>query len=295
MLAGRGGKKVNLLDYAANVTSQYGEDGILAQVFATIPPPAAGPRWCVDVGAGDGIEFSNTRQLILPPQLNGQAWHSIQIEADKARARDLRCLYVANGNVAVVETAVGWGPSDSLDAILARCDPPPPLEFDFLSIDVDGNELAIWHAVGQYRPRVVCVEFNPSWPPWISAPQAADQNVNKGAPLFDTVAIGRNKGYELVCATDLNAIFVTAELYPLFGIAENRPEWLWWHPEYWTVVGEDYDGTLTPAGRLVQNGHGTPLAMFWHASSLTTDQWHRQIQVAPEAARVWGGRPNREL
>ena len=35
-----------------------------------------------------------------------------------------------------------------------------PKDLDFLSIDVDGCDLHIFHSLQKYKPRVVCIEFN---------------------------------------------------------------------------------------------------------------------------------------
>src|SRR5215217_7907134 len=50
-----------LLDHRANVTSQIGQDGILAKIFEVIGP---GARYCVEFGAWDGRWLPNTYSLI---------------------------------------------------------------------------------------------------------------------------------------------------------------------------------------------------------------------------------------
>ena len=47
-----------LLQYASNVHSQGGEDGILDRLLQLV---GTGPKYCVDIGAWDGIHLSNTR------------------------------------------------------------------------------------------------------------------------------------------------------------------------------------------------------------------------------------------
>src|SRR4030042_4082256 len=60
-----------LIDYARNVYSQFGEDGIIEHIFQII---GMGTRSCLEVGAGDGIQNSNTRFLYE------KGWKSLQIE-----------------------------------------------------------------------------------------------------------------------------------------------------------------------------------------------------------------------
>jgi hypothetical protein len=37
--------------------------------------------------------------------------------------------------------------------------------FDFLSIDIDGNDYHAWHAIKNYQPKILMIEFNPTIPP----------------------------------------------------------------------------------------------------------------------------------
>ena len=46
-------------------------------------------------------------------------------------------------------------------------------ELDFLSIDVDGNDIYLFGALS-VRPRVVCIEYNAKFPPDISKQQKYD-------------------------------------------------------------------------------------------------------------------------
>ena len=39
-----------------------------------------------------------------------------------------------------------------------------PLDFDVLSVDVDGVDFHLWQAVREYRPKVVCIEYNRTIP-----------------------------------------------------------------------------------------------------------------------------------
>ena len=47
----------NLLEYKKHIFSQNGEDGIIEKIFEVIDVEH---RTCFEVGAGDGIRFSNT-------------------------------------------------------------------------------------------------------------------------------------------------------------------------------------------------------------------------------------------
>ncbi|MEZ4355347.1 MAG: hypothetical protein R3F16_17025 [Myxococcota bacterium] len=48
--------------------------------------------------------------------------------------------------------------AENIEALLARYD--VPLDFDLLSIDIDGNDYWVWRALETHRPSVVLVEYN---------------------------------------------------------------------------------------------------------------------------------------
>ena len=63
-----------LLRHRANITSECGEDGILAKVFDVIGQHG---KVCVEFGAWDGMKCSNTHALI-----EQQGWSGYLIEAN---------------------------------------------------------------------------------------------------------------------------------------------------------------------------------------------------------------------
>ena len=74
-----------LHDFAKNVTSQYGEDGIVEKVLETVTD---NDNWCVEFGAWDGKLFSNTCNLI-----NNKDYLAVLIEADSRKFRVLLKTY----------------------------------------------------------------------------------------------------------------------------------------------------------------------------------------------------------
>lgn len=59
----------NLNSYQKNIYSQFGEDGIIQRIFEILP--VTDEKWCVELGAWDGIYLSNTHHLIKNKQWNG--------------------------------------------------------------------------------------------------------------------------------------------------------------------------------------------------------------------------------
>lgn len=204
-----------LKEYQNNVTSQYGEDGVISRIFEIIPKE--GERWCVEFGAWDGKYMSNTYDLIT-----NHGWHGVLIEGNAGKMPDLKATYGGNDKAHLINALVHFEGSSTLDNILKTT--PIPEEFDLLSIDIDGNDYHIWNSLDKYRPGVIVIEFNPMIPSDIEHVQPKDFSINHGNSLLAYVNLGKEKGYELVTTTHCNAFFVRADLFPLFGIEDNSIE-----------------------------------------------------------------------
>ena len=193
--------------------------------------------WCVEFGAWDGLVGSTTRRLILE-----RGFSAVLIEGELARYTDLQKNYAGNDRVIPRNQFVGFTAADGLDAILAGT--PAPVDFDFLTVDIDGNDYHVWNAVVKYRPKLVMIEFNPTIPPEVSFIQPADPAVNQGSSLTALVELGKTKNYELIAVLGVNAFFVTAELYPHFSLTDNRVEKLWTERDCVTYLFAGYDGRI---------------------------------------------------
>lgn len=162
-------RRDGLIQYASDVTSQNGEDGILRKIFDEILPriECSQRRYCVDVGAWDGKHLSNTFSLLVDQGERSCLWRGILIEADPDKFRELSSLHDPIGNKCV-NTMVSSDPAskDSLASVLKREAPELPMDFDFLCIDVDGSDYWLLHEMFQhhYRPKVICIESNPTMP-----------------------------------------------------------------------------------------------------------------------------------
>ncbi len=238
-----------LYDFKKDVYTQAGEDGIIEKVLQVLPHH---DKWCVEFGAWDGITFSNTRNLIENLDYSG-----VLLEVEKAKFLELDKNYSSSDDVITLNAYVGFTEEDGLDTLLSNT--PVPSDFDFLSIDVDGNDYHIWKALSRYHPKVVCIEFNPTIPTEVRFIQPADPDINQGNSLLSLVELGREKGYELVSVLSFNAFFVDSQYYPLFGIDDNRPEVLRQDLSDVTYIFMGYDGTLFLRGKKELFWHGLPL------------------------------------
>ncbi|MDQ6630469.1 MAG: hypothetical protein M3Y82_01785 [Verrucomicrobiota bacterium] len=225
---------MRLLEYAKNIYSQTGEDGVLSKILDML---GTRDRWCVEFGAWDGQHLSNTFSLI-----QNSGYSGVLIEGSRKRYEDLLKRFGSNSKVIALNSFVGFKSDDGLDKLLV--DTPIPKDFDLLSIDIDGNDYHVWDAVSSYFPKVVCVEFNPSIPTEVDFIQVADRDVSQGASLLAFVRLGTRKGYELVAVTSFNAIFVRSEYFSLFGITDNSPRTLREDISCVTHVFCGFDGTV---------------------------------------------------
>lgn len=258
-----------LLAYRKDVTSEHGEDGIIERIFRVIGEES---RWCVDLGALNGVHGSNVWSLIQ----NG--WQGVLIEADKTQFERLQKEYAGQSGAHCVNAFVSFEGRQSLDVIFART--PLPQTFDLFSLDIDGNEYHLWDSLQEYRPRVMVVEFNPSIPNDVVFIQPRDMSVFQGSSLRALVELGKRKGYELVAANEVNAFFVLRELFHAFGISDNSIDALHTDTQFQTQLFQLYDGTLKIAGNTRFIWRGLPIE-------------EEKLQALPRRLRQYPARINR--
>jgi hypothetical protein len=225
---------INLLDYKDNNWSQFGEDGILAQLFNII---GMENKWCLEVGAGDGKYLSNTYNLAM------EHWTRILIERDKMPTKWFDNDITIHAEVKVIS-------SYGIDFHLWNHDAPQ--DIDFVCIDIDGNDYRIWDAMS-WRPRVVMIEYNPSFAFDVEYIQKLDENI--GSSLLSLVLLGVHKGYKLVCCNEVNAIFVREDL--LYNLDLQCASYIQLYHlgnGERLLVAKDYDGNCYNFGRWELSG-----------------------------------------
>ena len=185
---------------------------LLRRVSAAAPPD----RWCVEFGAWDGVYLSNTCNLV-----RNAGYRAVLIEASAEKFRDL-CANFPGDDVVKLCRFVEFEGDNTLDALLAST--PIPKDFDFLSIDIDGCDYFIFESLKDYRPKIVCIEFNPTIPNEADYVQPGDFSLKHGAGPKSLVALADAKDYALVAATECNLLFVRSELLvPATGNAIAPP------------------------------------------------------------------------
>lgn len=194
-----------VVEHELRVSSQNGEDGIIGHLLDRV---GGTNRFAVEIGAADGIE-NCTRHLLGDP-----GWTGLWVEGDADRAAAARATAPHGVRVlSAMVTAEGARSMFDQNGV--------PEDLDLLVIDVDGDDLRIFWALTQrYRPRVVVLEHNGSFPPpqrWIAPPRAAgawDGSRAFGASLSALHDVARRRGYVLVgCdSSGTNAFWVRGDL-----------------------------------------------------------------------------------
>lgn len=179
--------------YLKNIYSQFGEDGLIEEIFRRI---GTTNKWCFEVGAADGKWMSNSRKLI------DDGWSAVLIERDDARYAKLLESFGTNPSVRLCKQEVGDKGLASLDSILQGRDFPE--QADLGIIDIDGQDYYVWLAMMKYKPRVMVVEYDPR----VAVDFIPERNGAGQAGRDAIISVGSAKGYDPVCLTPVNVIFV---------------------------------------------------------------------------------------
>lgn len=178
--------------YVQKHYSQCGEAGILNRLIELV---GTTNKVAVEFGGGDGYSLSNTRHLA------DDGWRVVMFDGAHENAQVMKRFITV----------------DNINTLFAEQD--VPIEFDVMSMDVDGNDYWLWKAL-DYRPRVVVAEFNGCIAPGEKKTIPYDESfkhdgTNYYGVSFDLLSdLARSKGYVPVFQLNsLNAFFVRSDLY----------------------------------------------------------------------------------
>lgn len=147
-----GYKIVNLRHLeAAEGSSNLEEDKIIKKYtkqFTNIQ------KYCVDIGASDGINMSNTHQLFK------SKWKGLAVECDQDKFYKLADSF-KNFDVDLAKTFVT---PDNVLNMFESFDVPK--DFGLLSLDIDGYDYYVLEKIlEEYKPSIICAEINEKIPP----------------------------------------------------------------------------------------------------------------------------------
>ena len=188
----------NLNNYNKNVHSQNGEDGIIEEILNRLGSSL--DKTCCEFGAWDGIYLSNVCNLV-----KNRKYKCLYIEADKKKFAELEQNFPEK-DVINVNKLVSFEGKNTLDQILTENN--FNLDFDLLSIDIDGNDYHILASLKKYCPKIIIIEFNPTMPNELEFIQEKNIRLNHGSSALSIFKLAKEKNYSLAAATEVNLIFV---------------------------------------------------------------------------------------
>ena len=260
-------KQLPLSVYERKITPTNGivEEGLLEHIFSVIQPKN---KFCVEFGAGDGTNYSFTRNLI-----EQHGYSALLIEADEKLSTALTEKYASLPKVKTIRSFLS---RENIVSLFQSAE--VPAEPALICIDIDGNDYYMWQALSEYyRPDVLCIEFNSSFGPdrEFVIPYREDFSWNGddffGASMKTMVDLGSKLGYALIHSTSAgdNLIFVRNDHAHLFSNPKLSAREMYQLPQY----GKN--------GRAL-NGKGHPASP--HTTSLMERLWYRmryQLMAIP--------------
>lgn len=189
-----------------SVYTQNGEDGIIEEIFNRI---GTTNKFFVEFGV-HGVKNNSTYLLV-------KNWSGLWMGGSRCGYESILPKFreqIASKQLILKNT---WVTKDNIEALLDESKVPE--SFDFLSIDLDGNDFWIWEAIRSFSPRVIAIEYNATFPPhiqWVMAYNEHhiwDQSSYFGASLKSLELLGESKGYKLVGCdfSGCNAFFVRSD------------------------------------------------------------------------------------
>ncbi len=255
--------KDSLNKYNKKIFSQFGEDGILLEILNRLSPRNL-DHWCVEFGARDGVSDSNTLNLI-----KNHNYQAVLIEGDKSYYKNL-CKNFTQDKIIKLNKFVGFSGDTRLDNLLKKTEIPK--NFDFLSIDIDGCDYYIFEDLTEYRPKVVCIEFNHLIPNSVEFVQKKNFKTKQGCSAKSLLILAEKKNYNLVASTLTNLFFVDSAYSDLIINEKISLEQLIDDKELKNFIFSGYDGSL----------HTTkPLKLGWHKIEIKNEK----IQPLPSFLR----------
>lgn len=134
--------------------SYSSEEQILGKYIDQLLPPNHS-RSVVDIGAGNGVRWSNTYSLFQ------KGWHGVGIEAD---AEKFSRLVRAYKNLPHAQACHSTANPENIVPLLRSLG--VETGFSVLSLDIDGNDYWVLRAVlSEFRPAIIITEVNEKIPP----------------------------------------------------------------------------------------------------------------------------------
>jgi len=193
---------IDLNKYQTKTLSQWGQDGVLDKIFELI---GTTNKYFVEFGSsGNDSGMGNTAQL------RKKGFDGLLMDGSERP-------YNQDVDGKKYDVKIEFVSSSNINELFAKYNVPE--EFDFLSIDIDGQDFHVWNAINQkYKPRVVAIEMNYHIEPGLDKVMIKYDNYQWdcsqfcGASVTALKKLGNSKGYSLVATCMSDAIFVRNDL-----------------------------------------------------------------------------------
>jgi hypothetical protein len=229
-------------------------DQMLIRHMVEMLPP--GPRFCVEFGARDGTWGLQVRELLENLQFGG-----LLIEGDPEMAEHLQRRFEDRPEVRAVQSFIT---AENIERLFE--DGGVPAAFEFMLIDIDGNDWHVWNEIRRFRPSIVCIEYNPGHAPparfridYDPAFQWSGDDYY-GASFRTMVELASEKGYRLahVSSNGDNLYFVADEVADRFETAAPGEEDRWYQVPQYGIRGRAPNGK----GHPISHRNSTPMQRF---------------------------------
>ncbi|MBI9084341.1 MAG: hypothetical protein JEZ11_12135 [Desulfobacterales bacterium] len=136
------------------VFSCFGEQGIIEDILSRLPSSVN--QYCVDIGASDGVTFSNAYSLFK------KGWNGFCAEVRKLQHFELS--YVLKELPHHIICTNNYITPLNVNRILSANDVPKNI--GFLTLDIDSYDyFVLAELLKEFRPALMCVEMNELFPP----------------------------------------------------------------------------------------------------------------------------------
>lgn len=197
----------------AKIFSSAGDDGVITEIFKNI---GATNKYFVEFGA---TPAANNTDILAAMGWRGLLMGNVQTGL-KWKIKNY--LNLLNGKFTEFKDIKNeFVTAENINDLFYKYNVPKI--YDFLSIDIDGNDYWVWKAINEvrFKARVVCIEFNSNFPGDQSFAIKYNpnhryvQNKYYGASLLAMKKLGESKGYRLIYTIgSMNAFFIDNKLLP---------------------------------------------------------------------------------
>jgi hypothetical protein len=233
----------NLSEYESNTYSQNGEDGVIEECLYRLSQDLNLDKWGVEFGAHNGLLGSNSLRLAREEQ-----YKLIMIEGSKHLFYQMK-KNLKNDNVICLNKVVNFEGNDIFDNMVNNLN--LPIDFDLLSIDIDGCDYHVFDSIRKYKPKIVVIEYNYTIPDEIDFIQAKNLKLNHGSSAKSIIALAKAKGYKLVYGNLVNLIFIKDECFAYEKFQEIKLSEIGGNRMVPTYLFVGYDGSLLSNSELI--------------------------------------------